>query len=90
MMQRQISIDREEPEAGLEALEEPLKAKKPRDKWPGRSAERYPCINKAAIDSKLHITIFASFFSSIYQTYTEEYYNGSLLLLKYRSLILSS
>ncbi|CAG9772673.1 unnamed protein product [Ceutorhynchus assimilis] len=35
MMQRQISIDREEPEAGLEALEEPLKAKKPpRDKWP--------------------------------------------------------
>ncbi|XP_066151235.1 protein unc-13 homolog B isoform X6 [Euwallacea fornicatus] len=35
MLQRQISLDREEPEAGLEALEEPLKAKKPvRDKWP--------------------------------------------------------
>ncbi|XP_030757017.1 uncharacterized protein LOC115882899 isoform X2 [Sitophilus oryzae] len=34
MLQRQISFDREEPEAGLEALEEPLKAKKPKDKWP--------------------------------------------------------
>lgn len=55
MMQRQISIDREEPEAGLEALEEPLKAKKPRDKWPGRSAQRYPCLYKTAVDSKLYI-----------------------------------
>ncbi|KAF7280889.1 hypothetical protein GWI33_005437 [Rhynchophorus ferrugineus] len=34
MLQRQISFDREETEAGLEALEEPLKAKKPREKWP--------------------------------------------------------
>lgn len=36
MLQRQISIDRDETETGLEALEEPLKAKKRRESRPGR------------------------------------------------------
>lgn len=31
MLQRQISIDKDDPETGLEALEEPLKAKKPKE-----------------------------------------------------------
>lgn len=31
MLQRQISFERDDTEAGLEALEEPLKAKKRRD-----------------------------------------------------------
>lgn len=35
MLQRQISIERDEPEAGLEALEEPLKAKKRRESRQG-------------------------------------------------------
>lgn len=35
MMQRQISIDRDEDESGLEALEEPLKAKKPKENRQG-------------------------------------------------------
>lgn len=37
MLQRQISIERDEPEAGLEALEEPLKAKKRRESRQGTS-----------------------------------------------------
>jgi hypothetical protein len=36
MLQRQISIERDETETGLEALEEPLKAKKRRESRPGR------------------------------------------------------
>lgn len=35
ILQRQISIEREETEAGLEALEEPLKAKKRRESRQG-------------------------------------------------------
>lgn len=35
MLQRQISIERDEPEAELEALEEPLKAKKRRESRQG-------------------------------------------------------
>lgn len=35
MLQRQISLDREDTETGLEALEEPLKAKKRRESRQG-------------------------------------------------------
>lgn len=35
MLQRQISIDRDEPESGSEALEEPLKSKKRRESRQG-------------------------------------------------------
>lgn len=37
MLQRQISIDRDETETGLEALEEPLKARKRRESRQGIS-----------------------------------------------------
>lgn len=35
MLQRQVSLDREDTETGLEALEEPLKAKKRRESRQG-------------------------------------------------------
>lgn len=41
MLQRQISIDRDETETGLEALEEPLKAKKRRESRQGTSDMRF-------------------------------------------------
>lgn len=73
MMQRQISIDREEPEAGLEALEEPLKAKKPlKDhKWPGRFADRclfgltlnFQCYHRPLIASTSLFCYFSREFS---------------------------
>ena len=37
-LERQISIDREETETGLEALEEPLKARRRRESRQGRTA----------------------------------------------------
>lgn len=40
MLQRQISIERDEPEPGLEALEEPLKAKKRRESCQGIRFEK--------------------------------------------------
>lgn len=41
MLQRQFSLERDEPEAGMEALEEPLKAKKRRESRQGTRVLRF-------------------------------------------------
>lgn len=41
MLQRQFSLERDEPEAGMEALEEPLKAKKRRESRQGIRVLRF-------------------------------------------------
>lgn len=51
MLQRQISIERDETETGLEALEEPLKARKRRESRQGIEVEIY----KVAENSSEHI-----------------------------------
>lgn len=55
MLQRQISLDREETETGLEALEEPLKAKKRRESRQGTTTLAIAKLLIISLDNLSHI-----------------------------------